>query len=683
MIASGLVQAHHLSRKAVIYIRQSTGHQVLTNLESQRMQRAMRDHAVNLGWPDNLIETVEVDTGVSGKSTVDRVGYRNLLSEVGQGLVGAVLSYESARLSRNCSDWYPLLDRCAFTDCLIGDRDGIYDPCCANGRLLLGMKGILSEVELHTLRGRLVAGSLNKARRGELRLNLPAGLVRLKGDRVVKDPDLRVQGAIDLVFSSFLKLRSSCQVARQLRREGLTLPRRHRNDETVWRPARAARVMAILKNPAYGGAFVYGKVHNEQCFEADGIHMKRRRVDMKEWAVIVKDRYPKYVSWDTFETIQAVLKENRAEYDRKMTRGVPRIGEALLQGIAYCSECGHKMKIQYQRHGRYRCDHLRESTGSVCQNLLAAPIDEAVTRAFFQALSPAELDLYDDAISQRQEMDSELRGAHERELQRLRYEADLSRRQYDRVDPDNRNVASELERRWEMALRALSEAEAQFNQATIKSQKIVDQKIPSDLRTALTSLGQSLPELWTKEIVTPKHRKALLRCLLDKVTLRREPNADHVIVRIVWRGGADTEMKVPVDVGSFERLPRFAEMKERLLELETQGKSDEEISETLTAEGYRSARDTRVLPATVRVLRLNERRVHRYRKSRNKRVPGFLTVPQLAKELGVRNEWFYHRIRSGAIEVSRDPDTGLYLFPDQPETLKRLRELQRGPTTTQ
>lgn len=681
MTSSGLVQPHHVDRKAVIYIRQSTGHQVLSNVESRKMQHAMRDHARRLGWADSRVEVVEADTGVSAQSTAGRDGYKNLLSEVALGHVGIVLSYESARLSRNCSDWYPLLDVCAFKDCLIADRDGVYDPGTPNGRLLLGMKGILSEVELHTIRGRLIAGVQNKARRGELALALPAGLLRLEDGRAVKDPNLQVQHAIDLVFRSFLEMKSGAKVVRHFNEHGLRIPRRHRNEETVWRPASIAVVVAILKNPAYAGAFVYGKTRSVRKFDGDQVRARpqQRRREMNEWSVIVKDRYPAYVSWQTFEQIQAMLRDNHAEYDRNKTRGVPREGDALLQGLTYCGECGHKMVVQYKGGARYLCNYHRQQRGMpVCQYLPADAIDRVVVEAFFQALAPAELDVYEQAMQARRAQWSEVEAAQERELQRLRYEANLARRQYDRTDPDNRLVAGELERRWEAALCALREAEQRTVSARQDRDKIVPIAVPRELRAAFSSLGESLPQLWDQPTLGRAQRKALLRCLIDKVVLRRLEPRDHVHTRIVWRGGEVTELDVVVAIKSVRDLSGFEQMEARILELEASGQSDEQIARLLTEDGFRSPKHDVLLTSTVKTLRLKHRRYHRYRGPRPRQVDGFLTVPQIAQALGVTAHWLYHLIRRGVIEIIRDPDTRLYLFPDRPETIDELRRLQVG-----
>jgi DNA invertase Pin-like site-specific DNA recombinase len=678
MTSSELVQAQHLQRKAVIYIRQSSPHQVSTNLESGKMQRAMTEHARHLGWSEGRIEVVEVDTGTTAKTAAGRNGYKDLLSEVALGNVGIVLSYESARLSRNCSDWYPLLDVCTLKGCLIADRDGVYDPASVNGRLILGMKGILSELELHTLRGRLTAGIQNKARRGELALALPAGLVRQEDGRVVKDPDLQVQQAIGLVFDSLIELKSACKVRDRFRKNHLKLPRRHRNAETIWRQPTTAAVLSILKNPAYAGAFAYGKTQTVRT-DSQALPRQRRRA-MEDWPVLLHDRYPAYVSWGTFQRIQSVIEANHAEYQRKQTRGVPRNGDALLQGVVCCGECGHKMSVTYKRGARYLCQALRVSAGEpTCQNVPAQPVDAEVVAAFFAALSPAELDLYDKAMQSRRDAQSATDAAQERELQRLRYEADLARRRYERIDPDNRLVAAELERRWEVALRAQQESEGQLEEIRRERDKVIPLSIPRDLKDAFESFGQSLPDLWEQDTLSRAQRKALLRCLIDKVVLqRRRERWDHVEVRIVWRGGAVSELEVPVPVGSLNDLSNYEEMEAELLTLEAEGNSDEQIARTLTENGYRSSHSDRVLPSTVKAIRLRNGRLHRYRGRRPRRVDGFLTVPQIAEALGVTPHWLYNLIRRGRISIQRDQATRMYLFPERPETVEDLRRLRDG-----
>ena len=678
MSMTPVAQPHHLSRKAVIYIRQSTGHQVLTNIESQQLQHAMREHARQLGWPDERIEVVETDLGRSAQSTERRDGYKALLADVALGQVGIVLSYESTRLSRNCTDWYPLLDLCAYNQCLIADRDGVYDTSTANGRLLLGMKGIVSEVELHTLRGRLIAGVQQKAQRGDLALALPAGLLRQEDGGVVTDPDRAVQHAITLVFDTFLARKAASQVVRLLRDQGLRLPRRHRNCETVWRTPTVAAVIAILRNPAYAGTFVYGKTRTQ--VPLGGGRPQQRRLPLAEWKVIVHDRYPAYVTWETFTRIQAILDDNYAAYAHNQRRGVPRQGAALLQGLVYCGSCGHKMVVQYKGGNQYLCNYLRsQAHAPVCQRLPADPVDQQVVAAFFDALAPAELDVYEQALAQQRQQQAELDRAQRYSVQRLEYEAEEARRRYEHVDPAYRLVAAELERRWEAALQALQEAQEHYARLLRQAPEAA-MAIPPTLREAFSTLGTSLPTLWHQDTLSRAQRKALLRCLLEKVVLERR-TPDMITTRIVWRGGAVSELEVPCTVGTLRDLTGFAQMETQVLRLEAQGHTDEDIAQRLTSQGFRSPQRPRVLESTVRTIRLRHGRLHRYRGPRPRRVPHSLTVPQIATAVGVKPHWVYHLIRRGRIVVSRDEASGLYLFPDGAETLAAFRQLRDGHIT--
>jgi hypothetical protein len=371
-----------------------------------------------------------------------------------------------------------------------------------------------------------------------------------------------------------------------------------------------------------------------------------------------------------------MLRDNYAEYDRNQTRGVPRDGAALLQGITYCGRCGHKMGVQYKGGVRYLCNALRQQTlERVCQYLPADPIDTAVVQAFFEALSPMELDAYDSAMQARRAQQAEVECAQERELERLRYQVHLARRQYDRVDPDNRLVAAELERRWEAALRALREAEQRLELARNSANDIAGTLSSDELRTALSTLGQSLPGLWQGDTLTRAQRKSLLRCVIDKVVLHRHQR-DRIHTRIVWTGGAVTELDIPVAIHSLRELPGADVMEAKILAYESEGVSDQDIARSLTAQGFRSPMRAQLLPSTVRTIRLRHRRIHRFRGPRPRRVEGYLTLPQLAAALGVKPHWLYHLIRRGVIAATRDPKTKLYLFANNEETLVHYRELR-------
>ena len=541
---SELVKPTHLTRKAVVYIRQSTPHQVVSNQESLRLQYALRERAHELGWHEADIDVIDADLGLSGASAAQRSGFKELVGRVGLSEVGLILSIDVTRLARNCSDWYPLLDICGLRGCLIADRDGVYDPGSANGRLLLGLKGTISELELHTIRNRLTAGLLAKAERGELALTLPIGFMRDPSGMVVKDPDMAVQERLGLVFEMFLKFRTVAKVMRMLNDRGLDLPRRDRHGDLCWTRATVSSVAAILKNPAYAGAFVYGRTRMRE----GAVSAKVPR-PMEEWRIVVRDRYPTYIDWPTYERIRTTITDNRAEYMRNKTRGTPRDGDLLLHGIAWCARCGHKMYVRYKGGGTYVCNHLRSTEGlPACQHIRAARIDAAVADAFLTALAPAELDALSRARRAQHQVDTALRASAERQIERKRYAAALAERQFNRVDPDNRLVAAELERRWEAALSEVRAAEEALAQQG-SPQPIAQMGLGKALHGKVVRLAGRLPQIWADPATTDAQRKALLRCLVDKVVLDRGDH-DVALVRVVWRGGAVTSLEVKMKVNS-------------------------------------------------------------------------------------------------------------------------------------
>src|SRR5215467_2982564 len=386
------IQPAHLSRLAIVYVRQSSPNQVLTNRESLKLQYTLRDKASTAGWPTNQVRVIDTDLGRTARTSAGRPGFQELVALVNQERVGIIFAYDVTRLARNCTDWYALLDLCGFRHCLVGDQEGIYDPATPNGRLILGLKGLISELELHTIRARLTAGLLAKAERGELALTLPVGLVRDPSGLVVKDPNIEVQQRLELLFQTFLRLRTVAKVMRLFNGQGLDLPRRDRHGDVIWVRATVAAVAAILKNPAYAGAFVYGRTRLREPRSEGRSAMKAPR-PMGEWRIIVKDRYPAYIDWPTYENIRAVIKDNRAEYMINKTRGAPRDGDLLLHGIAWCGRCRHKMYVRYKKGGESVCHHLRTPHAlPTCPHVRAERVDEAVSLAFLAALARAEIE---------------------------------------------------------------------------------------------------------------------------------------------------------------------------------------------------------------------------------------------------------------------------------------------------
>jgi DNA invertase Pin-like site-specific DNA recombinase len=675
MSTSELVSPQHLQRKALIYIRQSTPHQVLSNQESLHLQYALHQRALELGWRAEDIEIIDADLGLTATSASHRVGFQELVAKVTLGQVGIILSFDVMRLSRNCSDWYPLLDVCGYRGCLIADRDGIYDPGSANGRLLLGLKGQLSELELHTIRARMTAGLLNKAQRGELALTLPIGLVRDAIGKVHKDPNREIQDRLELVFSTFLRVRSESLVLQFLNSHDLCLPRRDRFGDVIWKKPTVAAILQILKNPAYAGAFVYGKTRSMRKDPASP-HTQEVRLPMDQWKIRVNDVYPAYIAWDTFEQIQQMLLDKYAAYDRNKSRGVPRDGAALLHGIVYCGECGHKMVVQYKNGTRYLCNYLRQQYHvPVCQYIHADPVDRQVVEAFFQALSPVELDVYAAAVATQQATAQQLTHAHQQHLERLRYEAQVAQRQFNRVDPDNRLVAAELEKRWEAALAELKRAEEEQTVGSVSPASLL--ALSAELQTAFQAIGQHLPTVWQQGRIRQQHKKALLRALIDKVVVHRLAR-DQMQARIVWKGGETTTLVIPVPLGTFKDLAGAETMERMILERSTAGILDEAIAQELTDLGYRSPMGLVVLPSTVKGIRLKHGIFQKRSQSHPRRIEGALTISQIATALDIDPHWIYDRIHNGTIQVDKDPITRLFLFPDSPTTLEQFRQLHSG-----
>jgi DNA invertase Pin-like site-specific DNA recombinase len=671
------VRASHLSRLAVVYVRQSSQQQTINHQESLKLQYNLVERARACGWASERIRVIDADLGLSGRNADNRPGFQEMVSLVNLEQVGVLFAYDVTRLARNCTDWYQLLDLCGYRSCLVADQDGVYDPSLPNGRLILGLKGLMAELELHTIRRRMMDGLQQKARRGELAQRLPVGLERDALGQVVKTPDQEIQTRLALVFERFLQLRTMSQVVRSFNGQRLEVPRRDRFGDVVWRPATTTAVYAILSNPAYAGAFVRGR--RRQTIRSG--KRSAQRLPQSEWPICVRDKYPAYIDWKTFEAIQTMLRDNHADYQEKLSRGTPRAGRALLSGLLYCGECGHKLRVHYHSGVYYSCDFLRTKYGQgpQCQRVAAAPIDRHVAEAFVQALAPAELEVLARAQSLAQQEGQQQGQARQQQIERLRYQAQLAERQFNRADPDNRLVAAELERRWEAALWTLKEAEEawQRDEAGLSGSEPLDPETARAFAEGASRVG----DWWQQQLLTASQQKALLRCLVEKVVVRRE-GGDAAQVRIVWRGGATSTSVVPLPAQSWENLSCTAQVEEAVGRLAGEGKSDQEIAEQLTRQGLRSPRTSGVSVHVVRRVRDRKGLTRPRQQGQPKSVSGYLTVTQLAQRLGVNPNQIYERIYSGRIEVERNPEWKMYLFPDKGRTLTLIRKVLEGKTQT-
>ena len=671
----------HLERQAVIYIRQSSPKQVREHLDSQLTQRALVDRAQSLGWHPERIAVFDGDLGQSATGSHEREDFKALAAEIALGHVGAVFGWQVSRLARNNAEWDQLLDLAALFGTLIGDTDGLYDPRLYNDRLLLGLKGTMSEAEHYLLRQRLTAGRVSKVQRGEYVQRLPTGLVRLGDNRVIKDPDQQIQHVIALIFSTFEALGSCHRVMRYCQQHDILVPRRLRGGAVAgdirWRRPSDDIISSILTNPAYAGAFVYGRRTSDPQRPLSGRRTPATlRRPMEEWQCVIQDAYPAYISWTQYLANQERLCENaqhyRAQRDRR--QGAPREGAALLQGLITCGRCGYRMHVSYRPRSRYTCTAMtRTGAAPSCVHLEGPPLEAFVVQAFFDAIAPAQLEALDEVLAQRQRDQHRLETYYQQQVAQARYSADLARRRYEHVDPAYRLAAAELERAWEDALRALRQAE----EAAVRfAQAPAEPTLSPELREQLRHLSQRLPELWASEQLRQDQRKALLRSLIAQVIVQRTA-ADRVAVKIIWVSGHVSQGTVIPPVLHQRHVTGYDTMVERTRQLWSEGYTDAQIAETLSRAGFRSAHRDRVLARTVLKIRNQHHWVSRYHQHRlADKIDGLWTIHGLSRHLGVEREWFYHRIRTGTLrepDVIRKPPYGNYLIRDDATLLARLR----------
>jgi DNA invertase Pin-like site-specific DNA recombinase len=542
------IQPDHLARDAVIYVRQSSLMQVRDNTTSTLRQYDLVQRALSLGWPRERIYVIDQDQAHSGSSSTGRDGFQSLVAEVALKHCGALLSLEVSRLARSCSDWYHLLEICALTDTLVIDEDGIYDPGHYNDRLLLGFKGTMSEAELHWLRQRLHGGKLTKAEQGELRFRLPVGLVYDPIGRIVLDPDEEVQAAVRLVFDLFVQYASALAVVKHFTLH-LRFPDRHgprtRKGELVWEPLRCGRVLSLLHNPFYAGAYVYGRTKTRQQAlpsEQPRVKGRTRQVKREDWPIVLLDAHPGYISWDHFHHNQQLLDDNRT-WRPEERRGAVREGAALLQGIVLCGICGRRMHVRYLQDGTtpsYECRQAHAQLAEkTCQTMRGDGIDQAVATCFLEAIQPAHLAVSLATLDQLEARAQQLDRQWQLRLERAQYEADLARRRYVAVDPDNRLVARSLERDWNEKLRAVEQLQREY----LALPKPTALLITPEERQRILRLAQNVPAVWQAPTTTQAERKQLVRYLIKDVTLTKRERV--IEVRIRWRTEALTEVTVP------------------------------------------------------------------------------------------------------------------------------------------
>ena len=624
------VQASHLKRNAYLYVRQSTLRQVFENTESTKRQYGLRQRAVALGWAEERVIVIDTDLGQSGASSVDREGFQRLVAEVGMGNAGIVLGLEVSRLARNSMDWHRLLEICALTATLI-DEDGVYDPAHFNDRLLLGLKGTMSEAELHVLRARLQGGILNKARRGELEMRPPVGLVYTSEGALVLDPDRQVQHCLRWLFATFERTGSACATVKCARQERLAFPHRcakgaHKG-ELLWDALDHSQVLRALHNPRYAGAFAYGRCHTLRS--VDGA-TRLRRMPRDEWITLIPGTHAGYISWDDYERNQQRLHESAQAMGADRRRGPPREGPALLQGLVLCGRCGRRMTVRYHsRRGQLCPGYICQREGiehgeAVCQHVPGASVDRAIGALLVEAVNPVALEVTLAVQRELQSRFDEADRLRHGQVERAQYECELAQRRYMRVDPDNRLVADSLEAQWNEKLRALAVAHEEYALRREQDARV----LTDEQRSTILALASDFPRLWSNPGTPDRDRKRMVRLLLEDVTLNRD---EQISLQIRFKGGACRTMHLPLPLCGWQLRvtpPAVIVEIDRLLNDHT----DAQIAAILNARGMRPGAGASFHRQQVARLARTYRLKPRYDRLRER---GMLTLQEMADKLQV------------------------------------------------
>jgi DNA invertase Pin-like site-specific DNA recombinase len=658
--ANQKVRATHLKRNAYLYIRQSSPRQVLENTESTKRQYGLRQRALALGWAAEQIIVIDTDLGHSAAQAKDREGFQKLVAEVGVGRAGIVLGLEVSRLARNSMDWHRLLEICALTDTLILDEDGTYDPAHFNDRLLLGLKGAMSEAELHVLQARMRGGVLNKAKRGELAIPLPVGFVYNDQGEVILDPDQQVQQSVRLLFATFHRTGAVTATARAFRQEGLKFPvrpsRGPRQGELVWGQLTTYRACDILRNPRYTGAFVYGRYRTRK--QVDGVGRTMTRLPQEEWHTFLPSAHAGYIEWDEYENNLRRMRVNARHYDpeRKVP---PREGPALLQGLVRCGVCGSPMRVFYRCRPQglmpdYVCREDVVRGGKKCQQIPGAGIDEAISELLVEAVSPLALEV---ALAVQQEIQSRLEEAdrlRRTQVERARYEANLAQRRYMQVDPGNRLVADALEADWNHKLRALAEAQQEYERQHRADSEMLD----AEKRSQILALATNFPRLWRDPNTPDRERKRMAHLILEDVTLIKDR---QITLHIRFKGGAVKTLQLPIPLNAPQRRatsPSVVAEIDQLLNNHTWAK----VANILNERGFRTGEGNPFDANRVKSIASHYSLRSHYDRLR---ATGLLTISEIAQLLKVSKKEVRKRHKEGLIGGRPCNDHREYLY-EQP-----------------
>jgi DNA invertase Pin-like site-specific DNA recombinase len=666
----------HLDRLAIVYVRQSDPQQVLHHRESRERQYALADHAVALGWPKDRVVVIDEDQGQSGRTADQRGGFQRLLTEVTMEHVGLILGIEMSRIARNNKDWHTLLEMCAIFRTILADEDGVYDPQDTNDRLLLGLKGTISEFELVTMRNRLERGRLHKAQRGELFHHLPWGYVKVSPERVEMDPDEQVREVIRLIFDKYDEIGTVWGVFYYLLRNNIRLGIRPfhgpNRGNLEWRRPTIPSVRQVLVHPMYAGAYAFGRRPHQRVRTPAGERTRPGNwVPMEQWKVLKQECLPAYITWERYLANQERMRQHCSSPE---SQGNPRDGSALLAGLIVCANCGRRLKTDYRTHEKsyYRCGrHLYEGTEQTCYSLQAAGVDELLTQQVLRALEPAALELSCRAQEDVQRDRARLDKHWKQRLERARYEAEDAERRYRAVDPENRLVARSLEQRWEEALRAERHVRDDYDRF-LRDQPL---QLSAEERARIMALSSHLPELWHASGTTNRDRKEIIRHLVEKVVVLVKRDSEYVEVTIHWQGGFTSQHETVRPVKSYEQLRDLHKLLDRIAALRHEGHGPAKIAESLNREGFiPPKRRGKFSSGLVRQI-LSRRGLATEKTNTEQLGPHEWWLPKLAEAIPVSSRKLACWARRGWLHCRKTPAQCFWVLWADKQELKRLRKL--------
>ncbi len=648
------VKSHHIGRKAVLYVRQSSAYQVAHNQESGKLQYAMRHRLERLGWHE--IEVVDEDLGRSAAGTTTRAGFERMVADVCLGKVGAVAAREVSRFARNNRDWQQLVEVCRVVDTLLIDQETVYAPRQSNDRLLLGLKGSLNEYELDLLRQRSLEARREKARRGELVVAAPAGYLKTPDQRLEKDPDRRVQEAIGLVFAKFLELGTVRQTLLWLLEHGLQVPVREAGGELTWKRPKYGMIYRFLTHPIYGGAYAYGKTGSILSYENEQPRQRIRRKSRDEWLALIPHAHDGYVSWEQFERVQRMISDNHIGHG---LGGAAKQGAALLAGLLRCRRCGRKLTVRYTgcQHDvlRYSCYRGWLDNGEArCIAFGGVPVDEAIAREVLRVVQPAAMEAAIVASRDEAHRQDEVLESLKRDLEAARYEAHRAWKQYDGVDPENRLVADELERRWNQALQRVEGLEGRIEQ-----HRSYRDQVPTPRLDDFQDIAADLEAVWHDANTDARLNKRIVRTLIHELVVDVDAVAGEIILIIHWKGGVHTELRLPRRRRGQSNQHTSKTVVDAVRVL-ARTCSDDLIAATLNRNGLRTGHGNRWTRERVTSLR-SSRKIPRYRPEKSES-DGWMNLTQAAALLGVSPRTLRLAVERGELEAEHPLANGPWVF---------------------